>query len=898
MIPNIISQNPFRVLGVYANSPKKDIVANKGKATAFLKVNRPVEYPLDLKGILPPLTRTLDSMNEAEAHLAIAKEQIKYAQFWFIKITPIDDIAFNHLLAGNLESAKDIWSKQENVSSLQNKLVCYLIENNLSLAIATAELLYGRFGDIYIGKIDANCTLQMSATELLHQFIDSLGDEVGMSKLVGLELDLDTKDYISSQAIGPLIKKISSEVDKTKKVDHKDPNARINAARILVTNTKEYFSQLKSILSASDPQFQMIADKLGLEILQCGIDYFNKSSDSGKHQTAMKMQKYALSVVVGSLAKQRCEENVDILQKIIDKLPPKEVMAEDKAIKAEISNFVKLPNIISSSIQLIKGCAPHIVIIKEKLGNAHQYYLKISTAIINNALGNIIAEVNEAQEADFITLKNTLISAWRTQLYMDKFDLDPVYKEGRYKECREALHRIISNCKGFDDSVFSFMYQYGCGWCNDLDVSDVDLRTEEEYYQSCRNIASYRSYLKRFPSGKYVIQAESKIEILAFQTAKTAAALEKFISDYPNSDLVTKAQEELKRIKKEEDERRARIEKQEKSIISCRTTDEVVSLYNKEKSNNIDIEKCSLRSFELANSEEDYRKVTSIFGIRTSGGKKAKTKLDEIEKKRKKAAENRRLIKVWSLVIIILLLILLCIYLIWGLKGLSVTCYIFTFIFGFIALGGIGSKEGEGCLIGIVLGLIAFGLGSLGGYLKDLSKEEKNQEIECVTSNTKSNNSYHETSSTNNDESNKLDNADADYDTYINNQLETGSKPYKDYYRSRTGENYLDFKTSGNDYVIIVRDYASSEVVNHIYIRAGDNGRLYLPDGTYNIYFYGGKGWNPNMDNGNVTGGFVSGGHVQKDGPVELYNQYGEYTLYPVQNGNLQLQGASKGEAL
>ena len=27
------------------------------------------------------------------------------------------------------------------------------------------------------------------------------------------------------------------------------------------------------------------------------------------------------------------------------------------------------------------------------------------------------------------------------------------------------------------------------------------------------------------------------------------------------------------------------------------------------------------------------------------------------------------------------------------------------------------------------------------------------------------------------------------------------------------------------------------------------------------------------------------------------YNQYGEYTLYPVQNGNLQLQGASKGEA-
>ena len=49
--------------------------------------------------------------------------------------------------------------------------------------------------------------------------------------------------------------------------------------------------------------------------------------------------------------------------------------------------------------------------------------------------------------------------------------------------------------------------------------------------------------------------------------------------------------------------------------------------------------------------------------------------------------------------------------------------------------------------------------------------------------------------------------------------------------------------------------------------------------------------------NGNVKGDFVSGGHIQKDGHVELYNQHGEYTLYPVQNGNLQLQGASKGEA-
>ena len=86
----------------------------------------------------------------------------------------------------------------------------------------------------------------------------------------------------------------------------------------------------------------------------------------------------------------------------------------------------------------------------------------------------------------------------------------------------------------------------------------------------------------------------------------------------------------------------------------------------------------------------------SIFGVRTSGGQKAKTILDEIEKKRKEAAEKRRNIIKWSLIIVIPLSVLLGVYLIWGLSGLSSTCYVFTLIFVLIAFGVFGSKEGEG----------------------------------------------------------------------------------------------------------------------------------------------------------------------------------------------------------
>lgn len=456
---NIITDNPYRILGVYANSPRRDIVANKGKATAFLKVNKSVEYSLDLSGILPPLSRTLDMMNEAESHLAIASEQIKYAQFWFIKITPIDDIAFNHLLAGNMDDAKEIWSKKESVSSLQNKIVCYLIENKPWLAIKTAEKLYEKYGASYISAIYANSTLPMTPIELLHQFIDSLSEEIGIQKLLNYEMGEDTKAYIRRLAVDPLIKKISSEVDKTNKVDHGNPRARINAAKNLELSTKEPLKQLKSLLPSSDPQLQMIADKLGLEILQCSIDYFNHSDDDLAPHNAIAWLRYAQSIVMGTLAKQRCEENEKILQKIIDELPPKEVVAADKNIKSELSTFVKQPDTISYAVALLHNTRPHLTYIRTILGQSDSYYLKLSTLVVKNALHNVIEEVNAMQSDPEISvrlklgmaldpisidrMKSVVRQAWNAILLMDEFDMEIGFKS-HYDKNRDTL---MSMCK-------------------------------------------------------------------------------------------------------------------------------------------------------------------------------------------------------------------------------------------------------------------------------------------------------------------------------------------------------------------------------------------------------------------------------------------------------------------
>lgn len=443
-IPKIISQNPYRILGVYANSPKRDILSNKGKATAFLRTCRPVEFPVDLIGILPPLNRTLNLINGAEAHIAIAKEQIKYAQFWFMKITPSDNIALNYLLSGNMAKAKEIWAKQDSLSSLQNKALCFFIEASYRAAVLTAEQLYEKFGDTYINKVAPNCTLQMSGKDLWHLFLDTLGDEIGFTKLIGLVSNVEGKSYIMSKAVGPLIIKISNEVDKAAKVDHKDPRARIEAAKKLVANTNESLSQLKGILSVTDSQYQMIADKLGLEILQCGIDYFQHSGDDRSPYTAMEMLKKARSVVVGTLAKQRCEENITTLQKIIDTLPPLKVMAEDKEVKAELNNFKRRPEKISYAVDLLNNTKYPLQRIRQKLGPTNLYYLKISTQIVGCALHNVVEEVNAVQlglgleTSSLDNIKSVLSEAWKTTLLMDGFDMEPSFKT-HYNNNRNTL---------------------------------------------------------------------------------------------------------------------------------------------------------------------------------------------------------------------------------------------------------------------------------------------------------------------------------------------------------------------------------------------------------------------------------------------------------------------------
>lgn len=531
---NIIDNNPYRLLGVYANSPTKERVANEGKLKAFLKVNRQVAFPLDLTQYLPSIKRTIDTPANAEARLTLPADQIKYAQFWFLNVTPVDKIAFRHLTGGDMDNAIATWDKATNVSSIQNRIVCYLIRKDYSSACKLAEVLYKQFASQFVSCVVGDNVKVPSS--LAFDFLDMLSDEIGTSTVLGSVSNAEWKKHISAKAVSPVIAKVQTAVDTAKSTRGKGAQARYNAGVKLMNSTKSDLAQLKTLLPTTDLQYQMIADKLGLEILQCGIDYYNDSDEPDAARKAMVLQNYSLTVVVGKMAKDRCQENVNILKEIIASLPPKDVAEDADTIHNLLNEFSEKHkekdaaityNPISDAIDLMNKCAVSLVNIRERLGKRNPFYIRISTEIAAIVQNTTIEEINtKVREFNFlfepkrfrpVTLEDIKIArfslsyafreAWEVMLNIGVLDIDEQFWHS-YEENKNALESLGRNLEPKLPSYLDGGFMKEPSW---LRASpSLDLRTEEEIWNNCKDYYDYEKYMKRYPKGHHYSEAKER----------------------------------------------------------------------------------------------------------------------------------------------------------------------------------------------------------------------------------------------------------------------------------------------------------------------------------------------------------------------------------------------------
>ena len=219
-------------------------MANHNRMKAFLKVGKPVSFPLDLPLYLTSINRTETSVVEAEAKLTLPKDQILYAQFWFVKATPLDEVAFKHLLSGEIDKAEEIWQKKECASSLQNLIVCSLMRNKYDFAIMCAEVLYGNTQ--YLNQLVSTIIGtggNFDVSNLAFSFLDTLCDEIGASKLLPFVTNSSWKEHLGEKAVKPLVDSIQEAINIAQNTKRKGSNARLKAGEALSKNTRKNLFQ-------------------------------------------------------------------------------------------------------------------------------------------------------------------------------------------------------------------------------------------------------------------------------------------------------------------------------------------------------------------------------------------------------------------------------------------------------------------------------------------------------------------------------------------------------------------------------------------------------------------------------------------------------------------------------
>lgn len=144
---------------------------------------------------------------------------------------------------------------------------------------------------------------------------------------------------------------------------------------------------------------------------------------------------------------------------------------------------------------------------------------------------------------------------------------------------------------------------------------------------------------------------------------------------------------------------------------------------------------------------------------------------------------------------------------------------------------------------------------------------------------------------------------ESDIEKYGKNRLENGSTPYSPYFgvnRECTSKYNSDVQVKAPlafDMIAVIKEKnEKGKVVCHAYVCADSTYTFKVANGTYQMFFYIGKGWHPErLIEDTIQGGFVSYETFSKDQPVSLYNEVITYQL-SMKERNRSMAESSKEE--
>ena len=364
----MIKQNPFCVLGISPTATEREIQKQVTKTTRYAEVGKQISFDTDFS-FTGSLKRDKESISIASSAIEQPLNRLLHSLFWFWNANHIDAAAFDNLSKNHTDKATEIWEKvvkdgdvsTKNLSCLFNLKSLYvaqsLKDNSIdSKLFIKGVLLAGKFFnhselDCYTKQVVGE-HVNVSSQELEIKYITSIYSIVKpfLKKKSGITTDdflsgfatfsKKSREHISAKFTGDPIKKTEDHIDTTSELREQNPIEALSFGETLYKNTKSQLESLSKILGKEDLKYQMLANKLANEILQCGIDYFNKlreeeQAEDEDGKKVLKLCKIAKKMVAGfeSQTSARIDENYQIISDWVNDSSRELIAAFNKAME-------------------------------------------------------------------------------------------------------------------------------------------------------------------------------------------------------------------------------------------------------------------------------------------------------------------------------------------------------------------------------------------------------------------------------------------------------------------------------------------------------------------------------------------------------------------------------------
>ena len=439
---SLVSNNPYRILGIWSNSSIKDIKAHQGKIEALTKVGKDVTFDIDT--ILPSsaqdfcelyknrieankangysisddlafyyddalklnlkdsnwrvaIDRSESSLQIALKRLSSTEEKIKYSLFWLCNATDTDSKAFSLLANKKWSEAISLWRDCGNFSALINRAFLYLIDYEfVSAAQCICNVIHNdKHRADFLSHVCPD-SRAISEEDLAHIFLDALCEipnaefsieGINSSPILKLtRISQVSTKYIKAKTFEKLKQKVSSALLAAESQSRDDFDKASHAYDVLARIAPYQLTKISRAIGADDYSYKLLCNDIATKLLDYAVYYNNNNPKWSAPSESLYLTQCAIKIAVDETLRERCSKNIEIFAEN-KKNSTLKMLSDD--IKSQIEDLDNA-KAVSEIANKFKDISLRLECMKSELGDDSIEYQNFSDNIVNRIISRLI----------------------------------------------------------------------------------------------------------------------------------------------------------------------------------------------------------------------------------------------------------------------------------------------------------------------------------------------------------------------------------------------------------------------------------------------------------------------------------------------------------------------------